>query len=161
MPFFTNRMDSTQYLTKEKRAELEKELDFLKKTRRKEIADSLEYAKSLGDLSENAEYHQAREQQAAVEDRISKVENILISAEAVPERHADTVGVGSTVVVKKEGGQGEQTFRIVGSEEADVTSGKISHASPLGSTLMGKRKGDDVKVATPKGAQNYSVVSVG
>ena len=153
-------MDSTQYLTDEKRAELEKELDFLKKTRRKEIADSLEYAKSLGDLSENAEYHQAREQQAAVEDRISKVETILMSAEAVPERHADTVGVGSTVVVKKEGGV-EQTFRIVGSEEASAASGKISHASPLGSTLMGKRKGDDVKVTTPKGPQSYSVVSVG
>ena len=153
-------MDTSQYLTKEKHAELQAELDTLKKTRRKEVADALEYAKSLGDLSENAEYHQARELQAAMEDRISKLETILKSAEIVSERHPETVGVGSTVSVKKAGEGKDQTFKVVGSEEANVAAGKISNQSPFGSALMGKKKGQSFTFVTPRGEQSYTVVSV-
>jgi len=95
--------ENKEYLTKEKYDELEKELAFLTTTKRKEIADQLEFAKSLGDISENAEYHEAREQQALTEDRINKIENVLKNAEIVEYKKSDTVVIGSTVTVKKEG----------------------------------------------------------
>jgi transcription elongation factor GreA len=149
-----------QYITGEKRAQLETELAELKGPKRKEILEALEYAKSLGDLSENAEYHQAREEQGKLEDRISKIELILKESQVV-EKHATTVvEVGSTVTVKKAGDKEKRVFVIVGSEEADTAAGKISNTSPLGQALIGKKKGDDIVSATPKGNVSYSVVDV-
>ncbi len=149
-----------EYLTLEKKNELEAELVQLKSVRRKEIADALEYAKSLGDLSENAEYHQAREDQANCEDRISHVEQILKNA-VIMEAGAvvGVVTVGSTVTVMKKGTKEEKTFALVGSEEADSVSGKISNESPLGQALLGKKKGDKVIVHAPKGDVEYSIVA--
>lgn len=149
-----------EYLTLEKKNELEAELVQLKSVRRKEIADALEYAKSLGDLSENAEYHQAREDQANCEDRISHVEQILKNA-VIMEAGAvvGVVTVGSTVTVMKKGSKEEKTFALVGSEEADSVSGKISNESPLGQALLGKKKGDKVIVHAPKGDVEYSIVA--
>src|SRR5258708_35308337 len=144
-------MENKEYLTKEKFEELSAELNTLKTVRRKEIADNLEYAKSLGDLSENAEYQEARELQTTLEERITKLESVLKSAVIVSERHRDTVGVGSTVVVKKEGATGNQRYGIVGSEEANSALGKISNRSPLGEALLGRRRGESVSVSTPKG----------
>jgi transcription elongation factor GreA len=148
------------YLTKEKYDELKKELDFLKTTRRKEIAENLEYAKSLGDLSENAEYQEARELQAGIEDRINKLEVTLQSASIVSERHAETVGVGSTVIVRKSDDKETKKFHIVGSEEANTTLGKISNRSPLGEALLSKKKGDSFTITTPKGKVEYAIISV-
>lgn len=150
-----------EYLTLEKKNELETELSQLKTVRRKEIADALEYAKSLGDLSENAEYHQAREDQANCEDRINHIEEILKKAvimETGPV--AGVAHVGSTVTVLKKGEKEEKTFAIVGSEEADSISGKISNESPLGQALLGKKKGDKITVHAPKGEMEYTVVAV-
>jgi len=148
-----------EYLTLEKKGLLEEELHTLMSVRRKEIADALEYAKSLGDLSENAEYHQAREDQANCEDRITHIEQILKNA-VVMEGHATgIVSVGSTVTVTKKGTKEEKTFAIVGSEEADSVSGKISNESPLGSSLLGKKKGDKVMVHAPKGDIEYTIVA--
>ncbi|MBI5134137.1 MAG: transcription elongation factor GreA [Candidatus Taylorbacteria bacterium] len=152
--------DTTKYLTKEKYDELEKELTVLKTVRRKEVAQNLEYARSLGDLSENAEYQEARELQATIEDRIASIENTLKTAEIVREAHGDVVTMGSTVSVEKAGAKGVQKFKIVGSDEVNTLEGKISNASPLGSVLMGKRKGDSVSVKTPKGDTKYKIVSV-
>lgn len=149
-----------EYLTSEKKKELENELNQLKTVRRKEIADSLEYAKSLGDLSENAEYHQAREDQANCEDRIGHLEQILKNAEIVDKHHSGTVGVGSTVVVIRKGEKEERSFTLVGSEEADSFGGKISNESPLGSALIGKSKGDSISVPTPKGSMEYTIKSI-
>lgn len=149
-----------EYLTSEKKKELENELNHLKSVRRKEIADALEYAKSLGDLSENAEYHQAREDQANCEDRISHLEQILKNAEVVDRRHSGTVGVGSTVTVVRKGEKEEKSFTLVGSEEADSFGGKISNESPLGAALLGKAKGDTVSVPTPKGSTEYTIKSI-
>lgn len=150
-----------EYLTLEKKNELEAELVQLKTVRRKEIADSLEYAKSLGDLSENAEYHQAREDQANCEDRINHVEQILKNAVIMEGTAvAGVVHVGSTVTVLKKGEKEEKTFALVGSEEADSVSGKISNESPLGEALLGKKKGDKIVVHAPKGEIEYSVVQV-
>jgi transcription elongation factor GreA len=149
-----------EYLTLEKKTELENELNQLKTVRRKEIADALEYAKSLGDLSENAEYHQAREDQANCEDRIAHVEQILKNAVVTDKHHAGHVEVGTTVTVVKKGGKEEKQFTLVGSEEADSVNGKISNESPLGAALLGKSKGDVVSFTTPKGEMVYTIKSI-
>lgn len=150
-----------EYLTPEKKKELEDELNTLKTVRRKEIADALEYAKSLGDLSENAEYHQAREDQANCEDRIIHIETILKNA-VIMDKHKShgKVEVGTQVTVIKKGDKEEKTFTIVGSEETDSVSGKISNESPLGRVLIGSSKGDEVTVTTPKGEVKYTVKNV-
>ena len=137
-----------------------KELALLKTEKRKEIAESLEYAKSLGDLSENAEYHEARAQQAELEDRIAKLENLLKSALIVSEKHGSVIDIGSTVTIEKEGSKDSIVYIIVGSEEADLSSGKISSSSPLGSALIGKKKSDNLSVNTPKGAVKYHIIEV-
>jgi transcription elongation factor GreA len=152
--------NDTQYLTSEKFAELEKELDYLKTERRKEVAEHLEYAKKLGDLSENAEYHQAREEQAELEDRISRLENLLKTAVITKEQHGDVVTVGTTLRLQKEGDNKSYIYTIVGSEEADMAQGKISNLSPLGSSLIGKKIGDQVKVQTPKGSVTYTIAVI-
>src|SRR3989344_2816142 len=145
-------MNEKEYLTKEKLDELTKELDFLKTTRRKEIAEKLEFAKSLGDLSENAEYHEARENQAATEERISKIENIISSAIIITKKKGDDmVRVGSTVTVQRMNEKNIREYQIVGSEEADMASGKISNKSPIGEALLGKSKGEVVQYETPVG----------
>lgn len=150
-----------EYLTLEKKNELEAELMQLKSVRRKEIADALEYAKSLGDLSENAEYHQAREDQANCEDRINHIEQILKNAVIMGGNAvAGVVHVGSTVTVQKKGDKEEKTFALVGSEEADSISGRISNESPLGSALLGKKKGDKITVHAPKGEIEYTITHV-
>ena len=149
-----------EYLTLEKKTELETELNHLKSVRRKEIADALEYAKSLGDLSENAEYHQAREDQANCEERIAHIEQILKNAVIMDKHHSGKVEVGSTVTVLKKGEKTEKQFLIVGSEEADSVAGKISNESPIGQAILGKSKGDVVTFTTPKGEVSYTIKSI-
>lgn len=151
--------DAQQYLTSEKLQEFKKELDFLKTEKRKQVAESLEYAKKLGDLSENAEYHEARQAQAEVEDRINHIENLIKTAVIVDGQRGDVAGIGSTVKIQKDGEKDLRTYLIVGSEESDMASGKISNISPLGSALIGKKKGDLVVVNTPKGKANYKLIS--
>lgn len=152
----------TQYLTNEKFAELKKELEFLKAEKRKEVAEHLEYAKKLGDLSENAEYHQAREEQGEVEDRIRYVENLLKNAVIATATVGNLITVGSTVRLEKDGVKDNKSmvFTIVGSEEADTAQGKISNVSPLGSALIGHKEGDKVSVQTPKGTTVYRVAAL-
>jgi transcription elongation factor GreA len=149
-----------QYLTQEKFAELEKELAYLKADRRKEVAEHLEYAKKLGDLSENAEYHQAREEQAEVEDRIGRLENLLKNAKITVKSGVDVVTIGSTVRVEREGDNKSMLYIIVGSEEADTAQGKISNLSPIGSALIGHKVGDTITVNTPKGSARYTIAEI-
>ncbi|MBP9701434.1 MAG: transcription elongation factor GreA [Candidatus Pacebacteria bacterium] len=153
-------MQETQYLTKEKFAELKSELEQLRNVRRREVAESLEYAKKLGDLSENAEYHEAREEQAKVEDRIGHLEMVLKTANILDEKHGSTVSIGSTVLVQKEGEKENRKFMIVGSEEVDTANGKLSNHSPIGAALMGKTKGDTISVLTPKGKVSYKIIDL-
>jgi len=149
------------FLTKDKKKELEIELEELKSVKRGEIAKSLEDAKALGDLSENAEYHQARSDQVKVEERIMKLEDMLKSASIVSKKKGDEVGIGSTVVIKKNAKDSEKReYTIVGSEESDLLTAKISYASPLGSAMMGKKKGENFTAETPSGTVEYKVVSV-
>lgn len=151
-----------EYISKEKKAELEAELAHLKNVRRQEIADAIAYAKSLGDLSENAEYHQAREDQAWAEDRVNQIEHILRNAIVVADgkKKSTTVVVGSSVVIQKKGDKEKREVKIVGGEEADVASGKFSVHSPLGAALIGKATGDKAVVTTPKGETTYAVLEV-
>lgn len=148
------------YITEEKRKSLEEELKDLKGPKRKEILVVLEYAKSLGDLSENAEYHQAREEQGKLESRIVKIEQILQSSKTVKGGGGDIVEIGSKVVVQKEGTKEEKNYVIVGSEEADMVNGKISNRSPFGEALFNKKKGDSVSFKTPNGVVNYKIINV-
>jgi transcription elongation factor GreA len=148
------------YITQEKRQALEAELIDLKGPKRKEILLALEYAKSLGDLSENAEYHQAREEQGKLEARIVKIDQILQSSVTVKGGGGDTVEIGSKVIVQKEGTQEEKNYVIVGSEEADMANGKISNHSPVGVALFGKKKGEKISLKTPGGTVNYKIISV-
>ncbi len=152
--------DETQYLTKEKYKEFKDELDFLKTTRRKEVAENLEYAKALGDLSENAEYQEARELQANVEDRINHLEMVIKNASIIDERHTDTAGIGSTIVVQKVGDKATSKYKLVGSEEADMSKGLLSNLSPLGAAVIGKKKGETFTFTSPRGAMSYKVVEL-
>lgn len=151
---------SADYITKEKREALELELIELKGPKRKELLEALEYAKSLGDLSENAEYHQTREDQAKLEERIVKIESILQSSLTVLANGGDVIQVGSEVVVEKSGSGEKKTYTIVGSEEADMKEGKISNRSPFGEAMFGKKKGETITFKTPSGAVVYKVISV-
>lgn len=148
------------YLTKEKYDELVAELDHLKKVKRKEVAESLEYAKSLGDLSENAEYHEARDLQATTEDRINHIESILKSAKIISAHDTGVVTVGSEVTLVKEGAKDPNKYVIVGAEEANISDGKISVTSPLGSAAIGKKKGESFNFQTPSGTVTYKVVEI-
>ncbi|MEK7614048.1 MAG: transcription elongation factor GreA [Patescibacteria group bacterium] len=148
------------YISREKLEDLKKELEHLKSSKRKEIAESLEFAKSLGDLSENAEYSQAREDQAKTEDRILQIEETLKSAIVITKHHSSTIEVGSVVVVEKDGNETKKKYQIVGSEESNMKENKISNHSPLGQALFGKKKGDKVSFKTPTGVTNYKIVEI-
>lgn len=149
-----------EYITKENKVALEKELNDLITVRRKDIIAAIEHAKSLGDLSENAEYHLAREEQGKLEERIATIEHVLKYAEIANQAIDGTVSIGSSVIIQKSGEQNTRTFTIVGSEETDMLSGKISYKSPLGTALFHKKMGDTVTVTTPKGEITYTIISV-
>ncbi len=152
--------DTTNYLSKEKFDELTTELEQLKTIKRREVAEQLEYARSLGDLSENAEYEEARNLQAATEDRIRQIEEQLSHVRIIEHTKGNIVSMGSFVTIQKIGESAEHTYEIVGSAEANMQEHKISHLSPLGSALMEKKKGDSFTFETPKGAQKYKIVAV-
>jgi transcription elongation factor GreA len=151
---------STTYLSKEKFDELTQELEHMKTSRRREIAEQLEYARSLGDLSENAEYEEARNLQAATEDRIRIIEEQLSHARIIEHAKGSIVSLGSTVTIQKVGEKEEHTYEIVGSAEANMQERKISHLSPMGAALMDKKKADVFSFETPKGSQKYKIITV-
>lgn len=148
------------YITEEKKVLLEAELAELSGPKRKGILEALEFAKSLGDLSENAEYHQARDEQGKLEERISKIEHMLRTATVVSRHHSTQVEVGATVVIQKKGTSDKKKVVIVGAEEADMAQGKISNKSPLGAALFGKKKGEAATFTTPSGAVEYKILDI-
>lgn len=139
-------------------SKLENELKELVETRRPEIVSRIKIAKELGDLSENAEYTSAKEEQSFVEGRIQELEQIIKHAKVVEGTHTDTIGIGSLVKVKVEGD--EDLFEIVGPTESDPSLGKISIDSPVGQALLGHKAKDTVSVQTPDGAVAYKILSV-
>lgn len=144
------------YLTAEGLSKLRVELSDLKERGRKEVAEQIKTAKEFGDLSENHDYHSAKEKQSFIEGRIAEIEELIRRASVIKKTKASgAVTIGSTVSVKINGGEG--TFTIVGSAEADPTSGKISNESPLGRALLGKAVGETVVVEAPSGKVSYTV----
>ncbi len=152
-------MSQKHYLSKEKKAELEAELENLKTVKRREIAEKLSYARSLGDLSENAEYHDARTEQAEIEVCIAELEAILKGAVILTAGKGDKVVVGSTVQLKKKDGS-KITYRLVGAEEADISEGRLSHESPLGVAMMGKKEKENFSFETPNGVVQYTITDI-
>lgn len=157
-----NEEQDVEYMSREGHEKLKQELETLKTRDRLNIAERLEYAKSLGDLSENAEFDAAKEEQMLNEMRINELEQLLRRAKVV-DKHVSSsfVGIGSTIVVQRKDESQEETYIMVGSsEEADPFTGRISHESPLGRAFLGCKKGQAVTVTTPRGASKYVIVEV-
>ncbi|MBE7033578.1 MAG: transcription elongation factor GreA [Ruminococcaceae bacterium] len=149
-------------LTSEGLEKLQDELDNLKNVRRKENTAALKVAKSFGDLSENSEYDEAKNEQAEIEARILEIENMLKNAEIIDEDDVatDVVSIGSRVTVKDLDDDDATEYFIVGSTEADPMKGKISDESPVGSALLGHKVGETVAVEAPMGIIKYEIVNI-
>lgn len=150
-------MKKLYQITDEGKVELETELTELK-GRRGDIADKIAEARDFGDLSENAEYDSAREEQGLVESRIAEIEDILLNAEIIKAGSKSKVTLGSKVELKT--GKKTVTYSVVGPVEADPLEGKISNESPIGEALMGKKVGDSITITTPKGEISYEIVKI-
>jgi transcription elongation factor GreA len=154
-------MSESTYLTPEGAEELKRELDQLLNVRRPALAQKLKEAVAEGDLKENADYHDAKEQQAFVEGRIKYLENILRSAVLISnDGVSDVVRLGTEVTIVEDGGDEDETYMIVGAAEANPREGKISHESPIGSALLGHKKGDKVRVETPAGLVIFKIKKI-
>lgn len=151
-------MKKTFQITEDGKKELELELEGLK-SQRGAIAEKISNARDFGDLSENAEYDAAREEQGLVESRIAEIEEILLNAEIISGGSKTKVGLGSKVELKT--GDNTKVYTVVGPVEADPLEGKISNESPIGAALFGKKVGDSATITTPKGELTYEIVKIG
>jgi transcription elongation factor GreA len=153
-------MKDKHYLTPEGKEKLENELQVLKTHGRKELAQRLQQAISMGDLSENADYHKAKEDQGFMEGRIQEIESILHNAEVIESQDSyNEVALGATVTIQEEGEEPE-TYRIVGRKEANPREGKISHESPIGKALIGHKTGDLVNVDLPQAKIKFTILEI-
>ena len=155
-------MSNKVYLTNEGFLEIEEELNHLKEVKRPEVIKALKDARALGDLSENADYDAARNEQAQIEGRISELEKLLETAEIIEKRDTDKVGLGATVKIRylEEDDDDIEEYRIVGSKEADPSNNKISNESPLAKGIMGARVGDECVVESPNGSYRVEIVEI-
>lgn len=148
-----------EYLSREGLEKLKLELDELVNVRRPEIATRIHDAKEHGDITENAEYEDAKNEQAFIEGRIQALTSLIKNAVIIEEKHSTThVQIGSTVRLK--GDAGTETYTIVGSTEAAPLEGRISNESPVGRALLGRKKGDKITVSVPAGDSVYTIVSI-
>ena len=150
-----------EYLSESGFKKLKKELEFSRTTKRTEVAKSLEYARSLGDLSENSEYQEAKSAQEFNEARIAELEDILGRAVLITKTTSKSVDLGTIVTVEREGSGNHEEYTIVGSEEADPIERKISNESPLGRAFLGHAPGEKVEVQTPGGSVLYKIHKIG
>ena len=155
-------MSNKVYLTNEGFLEIEEELNHLKEVKRPEIIKALKDARALGDLSENADYDAARNEQAQIEGRISELEKILETAELIEKTDTDKVGLGTTVTVRylEEDDDDTEEYKIVGSKEADPSNNKISNESPLAQAIIGAKAGDERTVDSPRGKYRVEIVNI-
>ncbi|MBP6912951.1 MAG: transcription elongation factor GreA [Candidatus Pacebacteria bacterium] len=156
-----DNQDIKEHITISKKAELEIELERLQTTERKEVLGRLEFAKLLGDLKENAEYHEAREAQGKLEARIKHILHILKHAEIIDEgKSYDRVEMGATVTVLNQTTNESKKLQIVGPQDADIAAGRISHTSPLAQILIHKKVGDTAMFNSPKGEITYKIIEI-
>ncbi len=149
-------------VTDEGLKKMQEELDYLKNVKRKEVSDAIGVARSFGDLSENSEYDEAKNEQAKVEAQIAELEDNIKHAVVIDETQVkgNLVNVGSTVKLRNSSTGAELTYTIVGSTEADPLEGKISDMSPIGKAIIGTKKGDKVKVEIPAGEMEFEILEV-
>ncbi|MBS6106382.1 MULTISPECIES: transcription elongation factor GreA [Anaerococcus] len=148
-------------LSKEYLEKLEDELEYLKTIRRPEIAEKIKIARSFGDLSENADYDEAKNEQGEIESRIAKVEDMIRNAKTIEvDENSDEVGVGNTVTVHDEEFDETMDYKIVGTAESDPLKGFISNESPVGAALLGKKVNDRVEVSTPNGKMYFTIKDI-
>ena len=149
-------------LSAERLEELKQELTYLKTVREKEVAEQIKEARSFGDLSENSEYDEAKNEQGKLYSRMAELEEILGNYTLISdqERNMDVVHVGTTVMVKDLEYDEDLSYQIVGSQEADPMNGRISEESPFGRALLGKREGEEVLVEAPAGTIRYQIVRI-
>ena len=149
-------------LSAERLEELKQELTYLKTVKEKEVADLIKEARSFGDLSENSEYDEAKNEQGKLYSRIAEVENILANYVVIEENTDDTdvVGMGSKITVKDVATGEEESYQVVGSQEADPMNGRISEESPFGKALLGRKAGEDVVVEAPEGSIHYKILEI-
>lgn len=148
------------YLTSEGFLKLEEELTYLKKDKRPEVVKAIKEARAQGDLSENADYHAALEEQSKLESRIKELEVFLDNAVIIDEVNDDVVSIGSTIKIMYVDSKEEEIYMIVGSQEADPFNNKISNESPIASAIIGKKSGDVVTVESPNGNYKVKVVEI-
>jgi transcription elongation factor GreA len=152
-----------ELVTPEGLEKLQKELSYLTDVRRREVADRIRQARDFGDISENSEYDDAKNEQGMLERRIGELQRRVRNVRVVDPSEAaeDAVDLGTTVTLRVVGKKGqERTFQIVGANESDPTGGKLSHASPVGKAVLKKKVGEKVTVSTPRGATEYEIVNV-
>lgn len=150
--------EKPEYLSEEALQKLHEELAYLKKDKRREVADRIEKAKDLGDLSENAEYHDAKDELAFVEGRVMELEDKINRAVVIEVISDGIVGIGTTVIARS--GDKERAYTITGSHEADPLNGRISNESPIGKAFIGRKEGDEVEFEAPAGKVRYTILSV-
>ncbi|MDA1337184.1 MAG: transcription elongation factor GreA [bacterium] len=154
------------YITKEGKEKLQKELEYLKNTKRKEISARIRAAAAMGDLSENFDYQNAKDEQGFMERKIAELESTLFNCKVVQgSSGSETAQIGSKVTLETrlsdgQAGKEKWTITLTGPQEADPLQDKISASSPLGEALLGKKKGDKVEVETPRGRQDYIVLDI-
>lgn len=155
-------MSTTAYYTEEGLRKLQEELHRMKTVDRPHISHQIAEARDKGDLSENAEYHAAKEDQGLLEARIAKLEEVMVNARVIDPDHLeiDKVYIHCTVKVKQVAGKMERAFTLVAESESDIKSGKISVNSPIGQGLLGKKVGEVAEVATPNGTTHFEVVDI-
>ena len=153
-------VESRYRMSQERLEELKKELEYLQTVREKEVSEQIKEARSFGDLSENSEYDEAKTEQGKLYSKIAEIKNLIENAvilENVPTGSA--ISMGSRVTVREVGEEDEETYEIVGSQEADPLDGRVSHDSPFGRAIIGRRTGDRVTVEAPVGQIHYQIVS--
>lgn len=149
-------------LTRKGEQKLKEELDELKSVRRREVAEKIKVALSFGDLSENSEYDEAKNEQAIIEARIAEIEHTLAHAQIIDDDDISTekVGIGTTIKILDIEMDEEMEFKMVGTKEADINSGKMSDESPIGAAVMGHAVGDEVEVDTPSGKCSFKILEI-
>ena len=148
------------FLTKEGLNELQEELKDLKENKRPEVINQIKEARAQGDLSENAEYHAAKDKQGQIEARIKEIEYLIDNATLISNTKSSTIKVGSTVEIEYVEDKETETYKIVGSTEADPFENKISNESPIAVAIMGKKVGDIVSIESPNGSYDIKIVSI-
>ena len=138
---------------------MKKELEYLQNVKRKEVSERIRHTASQGDLKENAAYHMAKDEQGFMEARIRELREIVSQAEVIKKGNKEKVEIGSTVFLESR--SGEDKYQIVGPEEADILCGKISFKSPLGEAILGKKKGESVRIKTGDGLKEFKITSIG